>query len=269
MLIQEKKREKIAHWSWINFFVVLTNNLYLNYTVKTIQWYFTLIIWFLYLNNYNLEKFVSIFYLFISAIHTISNRAQKVTPILCNRHLSLCHITCFLEFPWHWITKIDIHGGTSLFKIFDDRCSFKEKCSFYMAGCDTLLEKLQYTLLKIKVLHAMPQKPPHSLSRSMKWGGCSEQWTHGKLLVLTASQGRCSRDVRTSSRESSQTSSTSPWHKPQFHPAWNLPQLSPYQRNQPQIASMTIALMPIIMKCFERLVLHHLKTCLPSTFDDH
>ncbi len=138
-----------------------------------------------------------------------------------------------------------------------------------LAGCDTLLEKLQYTLLKIKVLHAMPQKPPHSLSRSMKWGGCSEQWTHGKLLVLTASQGRCSRDVRTSSRESSQTSSTSPWHKPQFLPAWNLPQLSPYQRNQPRIASMTIALMLIIMKCFERLVLHHLKTCLPSTFDDH
>ncbi len=30
-----------------------------------------------------------------------------------------------------------------------------------------------------------------------------------------------------------------------------------------------IALTPIIMKCFERLVLHHLKTCLPSTFDNH
>ncbi|KAL0150985.1 hypothetical protein M9458_053712 [Cirrhinus mrigala] len=30
-----------------------------------------------------------------------------------------------------------------------------------------------------------------------------------------------------------------------------------------------IALTPIIMKCFERLVLHHPKTCLPSTFNAH
>uniref|UniRef100_A0A8C5G818 Reverse transcriptase domain-containing protein n=2 Tax=Gouania willdenowi TaxID=441366 RepID=A0A8C5G818_GOUWI len=30
-----------------------------------------------------------------------------------------------------------------------------------------------------------------------------------------------------------------------------------------------VALTPIVMKCFERLVLHHIKDCLPSTLDTH
>ena len=30
-----------------------------------------------------------------------------------------------------------------------------------------------------------------------------------------------------------------------------------------------IALTLVIMKCFERLVLHHIKACLPPTFDPH
>ncbi len=37
MLIQEKKREKIAHCSWITCFVVLIINLYLIYSINTIK----------------------------------------------------------------------------------------------------------------------------------------------------------------------------------------------------------------------------------------
>ncbi len=40
------------------------------------QCYFTLIIQFLYLDTYTLEKLVSLFCLFICAIYTISNRAH-------------------------------------------------------------------------------------------------------------------------------------------------------------------------------------------------
>lgn len=31
----------------------------------------------------------------------------------------------------------------------------------------------------------------------------------------------------------------------------------------------TVSHMPIILKCFERLVLHHIKACLPFSFDPH
>lgn len=32
---------------------------------------------------------------------------------------------------------------------------------------------------------------------------------------------------------------------------------------------LTVALTPVIMKCFERMVLYHIKASLPSTFDEH
>ncbi len=84
MIIQQIKWEKINHCSLLNYSAVLSGmNLYLIYTAKTMQLYFTfdysvsvpghVQTW----KKLNIVLFVFFFYLFIRTIYTFSNRAKK------------------------------------------------------------------------------------------------------------------------------------------------------------------------------------------------
>lgn len=93
--------------------------------------------------------------------------------------------------------------------------------------------------------------------------------TSGRQLDLMVFEARYRKHVPTSFLQSSQTSSITHYSRPQFLLAWKLQPSSVCK-----ISAVTtlndyrpIALTAVIVKCFERLVLTNIKTCISPRLD--
>ncbi len=78
------------------------------------------------------------------------------------------------------------------------------------------------------------------------------------------------RPAQTSKRGYSPPSLISRFSNPQFWPASNQLQLSQYKRKAQCLNDYRpVALTQIITKCFERLILSHIKASIPADLDQH